>query len=318
MIANTVSESVWITRGERLAETERTVWWDIGAWWCEGEELDRKALMGRDGWRGPSYSGAKAAGRVHRAFPEDRRRSLLTYAHHLEVLDLDRRLGDFLLEWCEEPIGEGGEPRSTRELRAKIKRLRRDAKTAELAEEVAAVPGRYGVIYADPPWRFEPYSRDSGMDRAADNHYPTMTLDAIKALEIPAADSCVLFMWATAPMLPQAFDVMAAWGFSYRSHCVWAKDRMGTGYWFRNSHELLLVGTRGAVPAPAPGQQYASVIMAPLGEHSAKPAAFAEMIEGLFPGVPALEMFARGPRLGWTVWGNEAPANVSAAEEAAA
>jgi N6-adenosine-specific RNA methylase IME4 len=84
------------------------------------------------------------------------------------------------------------------------------------------------------------------------------------------------------------------------------KDRTGTGFWFRNAHELLLVGTRGDLPAPAPGTQYASVIEAAVGEHSAKPAAFAEMIEEMFPSLPAVELFARGPRLGWDVWGNEA------------
>ena len=65
----------------------------------------------------------------------------------------------------------------------------------------------------------------------------------------------MLFLWATAPMLPQALEVMAAWGFKYKSHMVWVKDRTGTGYWFRNAHELLLVGTKGRIPAPAPGMQ---------------------------------------------------------------
>jgi N6-adenosine-specific RNA methylase IME4 len=168
----------------------------------------------------------------------------------------------------------------------------------------------YAVIYADPPWRFEPYSRDTGMDRTADNHYPTMELDAIKAIQVPAADDCVLFLWATVPMLPQAFEVMHAWGFNYKSHCVWLKDWLGTGYWFRNKHELLLVGTRGNIPAPAQGQQYASVIEACVGKHSEKPGHFVEMIEELFPNLPAIELFARGPRLGWKVWGNELGASV--------
>jgi N6-adenosine-specific RNA methylase IME4 len=107
-------------------------------------------------------------------------------------------------------------------------------------------------------------------------------------------------------MLPEALSVMAAWGFTYRSHCVWVKEHVGIGYWLRNRHELLLVGTRGSVPAPAPGTQYRSVIEARVGEHSAKPAAFAEMIEELFPNVPRVELFARAPRFGWDVWGNEA------------
>jgi N6-adenosine-specific RNA methylase IME4 len=163
----------------------------------------------------------------------------------------------------------------------------------------------YGVIYADPPWRFEPRSRITGMDRAADNHYPTMTVDDICAIKPPAAPDCALFMWATAPMLLEALDVIDAWGFTYKTHLVWVKDRVGTGYWVRSQHELLLIATRGNVPAPAPGQQYASVIDAAVQKHSAKPIAFAEAIEEMFPTARLLEMFARESRAGWDVWGNE-------------
>ena len=79
---------------------------------------------------------------------------------------------------------------------------------------------------------------------------------------------------------------MPAWGFTYRSHLVWVKDRAGTGYWARSQHELLLIGTRGSVPAPSPGSQPASVIEAPVGRHSEKPPIFAEIIEALFPTLP--------------------------------
>jgi N6-adenosine-specific RNA methylase IME4 len=111
------------------------------------------------------------------------------------------------------------------------------------------------------------------MDRAADNHYPTSETDAICARPVGdiAADDCVLFLWATAPMLPDALRVMAAWGFAYKSHAIWKKDRIGTGYWFRNQHELLLIGTKGKIPAPAMGTQFPSVIDAPVGKHSEKP-----------------------------------------------
>jgi N6-adenosine-specific RNA methylase IME4 len=165
----------------------------------------------------------------------------------------------------------------------------------------------YGVIYADPPWRFEPYSRVTGMDRAADNHYETMSTDELRTMTVPAANDCALFLWATVPLLPNALDVMQAWGFDYRSHCVWVKDRIGTGYWWRGRHELLLLGVRGTVPAPAPGTQYRSAIEAEVGRHSEKPDAFAAMIERMFPNVPKLEMFARQARDGWDVWGAEVP-----------
>jgi N6-adenosine-specific RNA methylase IME4 len=116
----------------------------------------------------------------------------------------------------------------------------------------------------------------------------------------------VLFLWATVPILPQALEVMAAWGFHYVSSAVWIKDKVGTGYWFRSRHELLLVGTRGSAPAPAHGLQWDSVIEQPRGEHSAKPEAVLELIEAYFPSLPKIEFNRRGPpRPRWAAWGNE-------------
>jgi N6-adenosine-specific RNA methylase IME4 len=194
------------------------------------------------------------------------------------------------------------------------KQIRRDERERDLAAATEAASQTlgtklYGVIYADPPWSFEVYDADSGMQRAAENHYPCMDTDAIAALRVPAADDCVLFLWSTAPHLPEALEVMRAWGFSYRSNLVWRKDRIGLGYWFRNQHELLLVGVRGDVPAPAPADRFSSVIEVPRTEHSAKPDAVAAMIERMFSTVPKLEMFARKARPGWDSQGNEvAPA----------
>jgi hypothetical protein len=101
---------------------------------------------------------------------------------------------------------------------------RRAAREIELAAKITALPDkRYGVILADPPWRFEPWSRDTGMDRAADNHYPTLVTERIAALDVAsiAAADCVLFLWATVPTLPDALAVMHAWRFTYRSHAIW-------------------------------------------------------------------------------------------------
>jgi N6-adenosine-specific RNA methylase IME4 len=110
-------------------------------------------------------------------------------------------------------------------------------------------------------------------------------------------------------MLPQALEVMAAWGFTYKSSFAWAKNRMGLGHWVRNKHELLLIGTRGKIPGPAPGTQTVSLIEAPVGRHSEKPAVFYEIIERYFPTLPKIELHARGAaaRPGWDVWGLEAP-----------
>lgn len=144
------------------------------------------------------------------------------------------------------------------------------------------------------------------MDRAADNHYPTMSLEEICATPVPCADDAVLFLWRTAPMLEQALQVMRAWGFEYRTEFVWAKDKQGTGYWARNQHEVMMVCVRGHPPAPAPGRQYSSLQYAHVTEHSEKPAQFYEIIDDMFPSADKLEMFARGtPRAGWDAVGNE-------------
>ena len=192
-----------------------------------------------------------------------------------------------------------------------IKKIARQGKEQELAERTIiqtmhSVDKLYGVIYADPPWKYETFS-ENGMDRSADNHYPTMSMFDMLTLNVPAADDCVMFMWATVPMLPEALDLLDTWGFEYKSHIVWIKDRIGTGYWTRNKHELLLIATKGSVPAPAMGTQPPSVIELPLGRHSEKPALFADMISTLYPTTPKLEMFARMGRVGWDVIGNEAP-----------
>lgn len=195
--------------------------------------------------------------------------------------------------------------------------LRGDDKAASRANREMLLGGlqhalpnkKYGVIYADPEWQFEPYSRETGMDRAADNHYLTSATDAICARPVQdiAADASALFLCATAPMLPDALRVMAAWDFAYKSHAILAKDRIGTGYWFRNQHELLLVGTRGNIPAPAMGTQFSSLIPFKVGKHSEKPDAIYELIESYFPNLPKIELNARRARAGWDSWGNEAP-----------
>lgn len=196
-------------------------------------------------------------------------------------------------------------------VRTTIKKARREKKEKDLAKKQRSLPEKkYGVIYADPEWRFEPYDRDSGMDRSADNHYPTSTTAEIILRPVPkiADKDCVLFLWATAPMLPHALRVMREWGFEYKTHAIWHKDKIGTGYWFRSRHELLLVGSKGKdIMAPAMGTQFESVFGAPVGEHSAKPDCVYTMIESYFPNLPKIELNARRSRPGWDAWGYEAP-----------
>jgi N6-adenosine-specific RNA methylase IME4 len=163
------------------------------------------------------------------------------------------------------------------------KLARRIAREKQLGARQRALPVRkYGVILADPEWRFEFWSEKLMTNSSAANHYPTSDLQDIKERNVTSisADDAVLFLWATVPMLPQAIEVMNAWGFRYVSQFVWVKKgKVGTGYWNRNQHELLLIGTRGNIPLPAPGTQPSSVIEAPGGKHSQKPLQAYEIIE---------------------------------------
>ena len=149
------------------------------------------------------------------------------------------------------------------------------------------------------------------MDRAADNHYPTSALEVIKSRDVAsiAADDCVLFLWATAPMLPLRVRGHECLGFRISVRLVWLKDRNGTGYWNRNAHEQLLIGMRGNVPRRRPTPNRDSVVEAPVGEHSAKPQVFLEMVEREYTqsSCAKIELNCRGPAPpGMGAWGNEA------------
>jgi N6-adenosine-specific RNA methylase IME4 len=204
-----------------------------------------------------------------------------------------------------------------REITQGDKKQRRADREKQLGLKQRALPDRkYGVIVADPEWDDEVWSRETGMDRHAGNHYPTSDAKAIAArpvAKIAAADT-VLFLWTTNQHLRIAIGVLEAWGFQYKSNYVWGKDKISTGRWNRSKHEILLVATRGKPPCPAPGTQWDSLIMAAKGEHSAKPECFLEMIEAYYPNLPKIELNRRGPaRSGWDAWGNEAD-NAEAAE----
>ena len=207
-------------------------------------------------------------------------------------------------------LSEADRARKRKAAAKKRSRTMRERKLG--AVQLAWPTQKYGVILADPEWRFDPWSRKTGMDRAADNHYPTTELSGILERDVQsiAAKDCVLFLWATNPMLPQALLVMERWGFKYKSNYCWGKDIAGTGYWSRGKHELLLIGTRGNIPCPALGTQRESLIMAPRGKHSEKPEVVLEMIEQYFPTLPKMELNRRGPaRPGWAAWGFEAKNN---------
>lgn len=185
---------------------------------------------------------------------------------------------------------------------------------------------KFSVLYADPPWKFAPMGiapeaihKALASHSAAEDHYPTMTLEAMKQLRVGdvAAPSSVLFMWATSPFLKQALELMEAWGFRYKTCAfVWAKrsaDNTGwahAGGWYTLSGtELCLLGTRGKTLPRVSKNQY-QLIVAPRSIHSAKPAEARHRIERIYGDVPKLELFAREHNDGWAVWGNEVHSDV--------
>ena len=262
--------------------------------------------------QGTAGAGRPSLGGLNGNPPKDDRPTLASQGIDKNLAHQARTLGAMTEEKFEKVVADAREVVS-RTVRNVVdqdtKAERRAEREFELAANQRALPDkRYGVIYADPEWRFEPYSRETGMNCTADNHYPTSPTEEIcdRPVSDIAADDCVLFLWATVPMLPDALKVMYAWGFTYKSQFAWAKNRAGTGYWNRNRHELLLIGTRGNVPCPAPGTQWDSLVEAAVGRHSEKPEKFYELIEGYFPNLPKIELNARRSRPGWDAWGNEA------------
>ena len=177
------------------------------------------------------------------------------------------------------------------------------------AKELVWPEGKYGVLYADPPWRYE-HPPIGASNRSIENHYPTMTLDEICALPVQdiAAENAVLFLWATAPKLAECIQVIEVWGFTYRTCMVWVKDKIGMGYHARNKHEILLISKRGQLAPPDPPNRPDSVLEAARTKHSAKPEEYYGLIESMYPTHPRIELFARKEREGWEVWGNQANA----------
>ena len=163
---------------------------------------------------------------------------------------------------------------------------------------------KYQIIYADPPWKYE-HPPIGASNRSIEKHYETMAIEDIKNLEIPIGDNGVCFLWATAPKLKECIDVLECWGFTYRTCLVWDKEIIGMGYWFRNQHELLLVGLKGKFSPPEPHLRISSIWRERRSRHSEKPHRLREWINKCFPNSPKIELFARHKAKGWDAWGNE-------------
>lgn len=166
--------------------------------------------------------------------------------------------------------------------------------------------GGFQVVLADPPWDFSGNSVDRP-GKNARRHYPCMSLDQIKAIPVQAmvAPHALLLLWVTVPFAEAAMQVIRSWGFRYKSQLVWPKDRIGTGYYARNKHELVYIARRGRFPVERPAIFPTSLVPGRRREHSRKPEWVHECIEARFADASKLELFGRAIRPGWTVLGND-------------
>lgn len=194
-----------------------------------------------------------------------------------------------------------------------------DVSSSPALEFASFVAGRrFRTILADPPWQFQNRTGKIAPEHKRLNRYGTLTLAEIKALPVSEAahDVAHLYMWVPNALLPEGLEVMRTWGFRYKSNIVWHKlrkdggsDGRGVGFYFRNVTELLLFGVRGKnARTLQPGRTQVNYIGTRKREHSRKPDEQYELVESCSPG-PFLELFARGERPGWAVWGNQADEN---------
>jgi N6-adenosine-specific RNA methylase IME4 len=297
----------WVECGAFLQKAEGAVQWWLGDWWVYGEHEygERVAALAEGGpLEGMNFQTLMTYGWVARSVTTSSRLEVLSFRHHQDVASLepaDQR------RWLAQAAeGEW----SCARLRAAIRDWKRCISRERLT--LTAADGLASVVYADPPWSYS----NSGFVGSADSHYETMSVDDICALNVKGTttDEAVLFIWVTSPLLAEAFRVVDAWGFSYKTGFVWLKDKAlygKLGFYLYSKHEHLLLATRGSfLPELAQDALPSSVIEAPVNGHSRKPERVYEIIESMYPSsIPRMrELFLRGEaRQGWMRgFGNEA------------
>ena len=310
----------WDELGTQIAIMHNASPWWIGDWYNAGERAfgetasQARAISDRIAVHGNSMTPETVIdyASLARKFPPEERRESLTAFHYRTVRALEKPRALELLERAER---EGW---SSRDLKRNIEPP--TPKEPEAPARVITTPGvAYDLILADPPWRYS----NSGVNGAATKHYETMTPEAIKTFlvqeQIEVAEDAVLLLWVTNPMLPLGLEVMAAWGFEYKTNLAWVKQtvsrrngkeerkiKFGAGFYFRGAHELLLLGVKGSNMGPA-SKSERSVLLAEALDHSQKPEEVYDVAERMYPNAHRIELFARHVRFGWDRIGKEAP-----------
>lgn len=172
---------------------------------------------------------------------------------------------------------------------------------------------KYRTILMDPPWPYKDKTLRFGEKRragasSAESQYPTLSIEQLKLLQIPAEDNAYLFLWVTNPFLREGLDLTKAWGFTYKTLLTWLKPSIRLGYYFRSRTEHIIFATKGK-PGRLKRNDLGNVIEAPVLWHSKKPDFIYSLIEKAVDG-PFLELFARQKTKGWDVWGNEVESDI--------
>jgi len=179
---------------------------------------------------------------------------------------------------------------------------------------------KYGIIYLDPPWSYgRRMTGGNGKSKAvydsgaADDHYPTMTIKELKDLPVEdlAEDDSLMYMWVTGPFMGLGIDLMAHWGFEYKTvGFVWDKIKINPGFYTMSRYEFCIIGKKGKIPQPRGARNIRQHISEKRTHHSAKPVDVRKRIEEMFPAQTKIELFAREKPSGWDVWGNEVKSDV--------
>ena len=313
--------SEWEVYGEILRRVEEARQWAIGDWLVDGKRhygdgLYKKAAA----ILGTSEGDLRNMKSLSERFQLSVRTDSLSWRHHYEVASLkliaEDAAGKLYLsdeidyEKIEEMLGVAEkEQLSVRDLRERVRKHKEEQRrTIELAN----APEKYNVIYADPPWQYTSGDQhtDEEQETVLGTHYDSMSIREL--CEIPVKqishENCVAFLWVTSPLLEEAFEIIHAWGFKYKTSMVWDKVGHNVGNYVSVRHEFLLICAKGTPPKVA--RLVDSVYVEERQEHSSKPEYFRELIDELYPAGKRIELFARGdiPEP-WDSWGNESDKN---------
>lgn len=187
-----------------------------------------------------------------------------------------------------------------KEIRKVEKEEQKQIAIESLNKEISEPNGLYHVLVVDPPWQYEKRAEDA--THRGRCLYPTMTIQEIMDMEIPAEENAILWLWTTNAFLHEAYHIIEGWDFTPKTVLTWVKDRMGTGDWLRGKTEHCILAIRGKPVIDLSNQT--TVLNAPLREHSRKPDEFYDMVNNLCPG-RKIDIFSREAREGWDQWGCE-------------